>query len=125
MAISLTRFPYTMFPSTTTHETFSSEPHCDTNSDIHHTKGNSTWYEQMRNHTHVQHAQVDDGLIATGTAPFTQGLGLENVNMETQHGFIPVDKRMRVIDSKGELVPHLYCIGDANGKMMLAHAASA
>lgn len=22
-------------------------------------------------------------------------------------------------------VPHLYCIGDANGKMMLAHAASA
>ncbi|GKB31042.1 dihydrolipoyl dehydrogenase 2, chloroplastic-like protein, partial [Tanacetum coccineum] len=47
------------------------------------------------------------------------------VNMETQHGFIPVDKRMRVIDSKGELVPHLYCIGDANGKMMLAHAASA
>ncbi|GJV87875.1 retrovirus-related pol polyprotein from transposon TNT 1-94 [Tanacetum coccineum] len=77
---------------------------CDTNSDIHHTKGNSTWYEQMRNRTHVQHAQV---------------------NMETQLGFIPVDKRMRVIDSKGELVPHLYCIGDANGKMMLAHAASA
>jgi len=22
-------------------------------------------------------------------------------------------------------VPHLYCIGDANGKLMLAHAASA
>jgi len=22
-------------------------------------------------------------------------------------------------------VPHLFCIGDANGKMMLAHAASA
>lgn len=22
-------------------------------------------------------------------------------------------------------MPHLYCIGDANGKMMLAHAASA
>ncbi|KAI7734942.1 hypothetical protein M8C21_010846 [Ambrosia artemisiifolia] len=47
------------------------------------------------------------------------------VNVETQRGFIPVDERMRVIDSKGKLVPHLYCIGDANGKMMLAHAASA
>ncbi|XP_057958591.1 dihydrolipoyl dehydrogenase 2, chloroplastic-like isoform X2 [Malania oleifera] len=32
---------------------------------------------------------------------------------------------MRVIDANGKLVPHLYCIGDANGKMMLAHAASA
>ncbi|XP_071691489.1 dihydrolipoyl dehydrogenase 2, chloroplastic-like isoform X1 [Rutidosis leptorrhynchoides] len=69
--------------------------------------------------------EVDAALIATGRAPFTQGLGLENVNVETQRGFIPVDERMRVIDSKGELVPHLYCIGDANGKMMLAHAASA
>nr|XP_043623871.1 dihydrolipoyl dehydrogenase 2, chloroplastic-like [Erigeron canadensis] len=69
--------------------------------------------------------EVDAALIATGRAPFTQGLGLESVNVETQRGFIPVDERMRVIDSKGELVPHLYCIGDANGKMMLAHAASA
>ncbi|GJS90275.1 ABC transporter G family member 32-like protein [Tanacetum coccineum] len=47
------------------------------------------------------------------------------VNVETERGFIPVDKRMRVIDSKGELVPYLYCIGDANGKMMLAHSAIA
>ncbi|KAL4588380.1 hypothetical protein LXL04_001264 [Taraxacum kok-saghyz] len=69
--------------------------------------------------------EVDAALIATGRAPFTNGLGLENVNVETQRGFIPVDERMRVIDSKGELVPNLYCIGDANGKMMLAHAASA
>ncbi|GJW65761.1 dihydrolipoyl dehydrogenase 2, chloroplastic-like protein [Tanacetum coccineum] len=50
---------------------------------------------------------------------------LVKVNVETERGFIPVDKRMRVIDSKGELVPYLYCIGDANGKMMLAHAAIA
>ncbi|CAN1194988.1 Dihydrolipoyl dehydrogenase 2, chloroplastic [Linum perenne] len=69
--------------------------------------------------------EVDAALIATGRAPFTNGLGLENIDVATQRGFIPVDERMRVIDSKGELVPHLYCIGDANGKMMLAHAASA
>ncbi|KAF3646120.1 Dihydrolipoyl dehydrogenase 2, chloroplastic [Capsicum chinense] len=69
--------------------------------------------------------EVDAALIATGRAPFTQGLGLENINVQTQRGFVPVDSRMRVIDASGELVPHLYCIGDANGKMMLAHAASA
>lgn len=69
--------------------------------------------------------EVDAALIATGRAPFTQGLGLENVNVQTQRGFVPVDERMGVIDANGKLVPHLYCIGDANGKMMLAHAASA
>ncbi|KAL2469097.1 Dihydrolipoyl dehydrogenase 1 [Forsythia ovata] len=69
--------------------------------------------------------EVDAALIATGRAPFTQGLGLENINVQTQRGFVPVDERMRVIDANGKLVPHLFCIGDANGKMMLAHAASA
>ncbi|KAK2990261.1 hypothetical protein RJ640_014713 [Escallonia rubra] len=69
--------------------------------------------------------EVDAALIATGRAPFTKGLGLENINVATERGFIPVDERMRVIDAEGNLVPHLYCIGDANGKMMLAHAASA
>ncbi|KAG2306038.1 hypothetical protein Bca52824_025786 [Brassica carinata] len=69
--------------------------------------------------------EVDAALIATGRAPFTNGLGLENVNVVTQRGFIPVDERMRVIDGNGKLVPNLYCIGDANGKLMLAHAASA
>ncbi|KAH9611296.1 hypothetical protein KSS87_023658 [Heliosperma pusillum] len=69
--------------------------------------------------------EVDAALIATGRAPYTQGLGLENINVATQRGFIPVDERMRVIDSNGKLVPNLYCIGDANGKLMLAHAASA
>ncbi|XP_045790653.1 dihydrolipoyl dehydrogenase 2, chloroplastic-like isoform X1 [Trifolium pratense] len=68
--------------------------------------------------------EVDAALIATGRAPFTQGLGLENIDVTTQRGFVPVDERMRVIDANGSLVPHLYCIGDANGKMMLAHAAS-
>ncbi|KAL6545083.1 Dihydrolipoyl dehydrogenase 2, mitochondrial [Orobanche hederae] len=69
--------------------------------------------------------EVDAALIATGRAPFTRGLGLENINVQTQRGFVPVDERMRVIDANGKLVPHLFCIGDANGKMMLAHAASA
>ncbi|CAN6469132.1 unnamed protein product [Victoria cruziana] len=69
--------------------------------------------------------EVDAALIATGRAPFTKGLGLENINVVTQRGFVPVDEQMQVVDQDGNLVPHLYCIGDANGKMMLAHAASA
>lgn len=32
---------------------------------------------------------------------------------------------LQVLDKDGKVVPHLYCIGDANGKYMLAHAASA
>lgn len=72
------------------------------------------------------------------------------INVETLRGFVPVDERMQVKDKDGNLVcckyiffficgyyqplltyyihlqvPHVYCIGDANGKMMLAHAASA
>lgn len=74
---------------------------------------------------HKDTLEVDAALIATGRAPFTKGLGLENMNVITQRGFVPVDERMQVIDANGNLIPHLYCIGDANGKMMLAHAASA
>ncbi|CAM8986057.1 hypothetical protein QQ045_008070 [Rhodiola kirilowii] len=74
---------------------------------------------------HKDTLEVDAALIATGRAPFTSGLGLENIKVETQRGFIPVNERMQVIDKDGKLVPHLYCIGDANGKLMLAHAASA
>lgn len=33
---------------------------------------------------------------------------------------------MQVLTKEGgDVVPNLYCIGDANGKLMLAHAASA
>ncbi|KAF3334540.1 dihydrolipoyl dehydrogenase 1 [Carex littledalei] len=46
--------------------------------------------------------EVDAALIATGRAPFTKGLGLENINVVTQRGFVPVDERMRVLDANGE-----------------------
>ncbi|XP_051177087.1 dihydrolipoyl dehydrogenase 1, chloroplastic isoform X2 [Lolium perenne] len=74
---------------------------------------------------HKETLEVDAALIATGRAPFTNGLGLENMNVVTQRGFIPVDERMQVTDADGNMVPNLFCIGDANGKLMLAHAASA
>ena len=68
--------------------------------------------------------EVDACLVATGRIPATQNLGLETVGAELdRRGFIPVNDSMAVL-SGGEVVPHLWAIGDANGKMMLAHAAS-
>ncbi len=69
--------------------------------------------------------EVDACLVATGRIPATQNLGLESVGVELdRRNFIPVNDSMAVLSS-GEVIPHLWAIGDANGKMMLAHAASA
>ena len=75
---------------------------------------------------HVQTLEMDAVLVATGRAPYTNGLNLAAINAATdRRGFIPVDERMRVLDTAGKPVEGVWCIGDANGKMMLAHAASA
>ena len=69
--------------------------------------------------------EVDACLIATGRIPLTKELGLESVGVELdRRGFIPVNDQMAVLID-GQPVPHLWAIGDATGKMMLAHAASA
>ncbi len=69
--------------------------------------------------------EVDACLVATGRVPATKDLGLETVGLETdRRGFITVDDELRVLRD-GAPVPHLWAIGDATGKMMLAHAASA
>ncbi|WP_298612801.1 dihydrolipoyl dehydrogenase [uncultured Thermosynechococcus sp.] len=69
--------------------------------------------------------EVDACLVATGRIPATQDLGLESVGVSTdKRGFIPVNEYLAVT-KEGEPVPHLWAIGDATGKMMLAHAASA
>jgi len=64
--------------------------------------------------------EVDACLVATGRIPATKNLGLESVDFQSdRRGFIEVD------DTMATTVPHLWAIGDATGKMMLAHAASA
>ena len=70
--------------------------------------------------------EVDACLIATGRVPATKELGLENLGVVLQRpGFIPVDEHLRVVNENGEAIPHLWAIGDATGKLMLAHTASA
>jgi len=68
--------------------------------------------------------EVDACLVATGRIPYTKDIGLEEIGVETIRGFIPVNDKMEVLVN-GEVVPNLWAIGDATGKMMLAHAASA
>jgi dihydrolipoamide dehydrogenase len=73
----------------------------------------------------VEVMEVDACLIATGRIPATRDLGLDSVGVELdRRNFIPVNDQMAVL-LDGQPVPHLWAIGDATGKMMLAHAASA
>ena len=62
---------------------------------------------------------IDRVLVATGRRANTESLGLDSVGISTDRGFIRVNERMQ------SSVPGYYCIGDANGQCLLAHAASA
>ncbi|MBU6228403.1 MAG: dihydrolipoyl dehydrogenase [Cyanobacteria bacterium REEB459] len=69
--------------------------------------------------------EVDACLVATGRIPATHDLGLDQVGIALdRRGFIPVNDYLQVLQGD-QPVPHLWAIGDATGKMMLAHAASA
>jgi dihydrolipoamide dehydrogenase len=77
---------------------------------------------------HVETIEVDAAMVATGRIPNTANMGLEDRGVATKRGFVNVNEKMQVLsnhDDNAEVIPNLYCIGDANGKMMLAHAASA
>ena len=57
-------------------------------------------------------------LVSTGRRPFTNGLGLEAIGVETdKRGFIPVNDHFQTN------VPSVYAIGDAVPGPMLAHKA--
>lgn len=62
---------------------------------------------------------VEKVLVAIGFVPNYQGLDLQNAGVTFSKGAIDVDETMRTN------VPHIYAIGDVNGKMGLAHVASA
>ena len=62
---------------------------------------------------------VEKVLVATGRRPNTAELGLESAGLSTDRGFLRVNDRMETA------VKNHYCIGDANGRCLLAHAASA
>jgi dihydrolipoamide dehydrogenase len=63
--------------------------------------------------------EIDKVLVSTGRRPNTAQLGLETIGIKTDRGFIRVNDKMQTA------VKGVYCIGDANGRCLLAHAASA
>jgi len=70
--------------------------------------------------------EVDACLIATGRIPVAKNMGLEDLGVDLgRRGFIPVNDHLSVLKSDGQAIPNLYAIGDATGKLMLAHTASA
>ena len=63
---------------------------------------------------------VDQVLVATGFAPNSSGIGLEELGVAfDSHGSIQVDDGMHTN------VPGIHAIGDVNGKLLLCHVASA
>jgi len=64
--------------------------------------------------------EADVLLVAVGRAPFTEGLGLENVGLETNKGYLATDEWMRT-EAEG-----VFAIGDVvEATPWLAHKASA
>jgi dihydrolipoamide dehydrogenase len=61
---------------------------------------------------------VDKVLVAVGRTPNSSGIGLENMRIEVEKGFIPVG------DYYETKVPGIYAIGDVINTPLLAHVAS-
>ena len=61
----------------------------------------------------------DQVLVAVGVQANSENLGLEQLGVATEGGYIPVDERMATN------VPGVYAIGDVTGKLALAHVAAA
>lgn len=62
--------------------------------------------------------EADTVLIATGRGANTEGLNLDAVGINYSRKGIVVDDNMQTN------IPHVYAIGDVNGRQMLAHAAT-
>jgi dihydrolipoamide dehydrogenase len=57
-------------------------------------------------------------LLAIGSVPNTADMGLEEVGIETDGGFIKVDENQRTV------VPHIYAAGDCTGQLLLSSVAA-
>ena len=60
---------------------------------------------------------ADVVLVATGRAPYSDGLGLDAVGIETERGKVKTDDHWRTN------IPNIYAIGDVTDGPMLAHKA--
>ncbi|MEZ5379851.1 MAG: FAD-dependent oxidoreductase [Acidimicrobiales bacterium] len=63
-------------------------------------------------------AEGSHALLAIGSIPNTEDLGLEAAGVETEWGYVKVDHNLR------SSVPHIYAAGDVSGKLPLSSVAS-
>ena len=63
--------------------------------------------------------EVQRVLVAVGVQGNVEGLGLEELGVRIERGFVQVDERMRTD------APGVYAIGDVTGRLLLAHVAQA
>ncbi|TFE03176.1 dihydrolipoyl dehydrogenase [Jeotgalibacillus salarius] len=57
-------------------------------------------------------------LVSVGRSANTEGIGLENTDIQVENGFIKVNSKLQTKES------HIYAIGDVIGGLQLAHVAS-
>jgi dihydrolipoamide dehydrogenase len=62
--------------------------------------------------------EADKILVAVGWKPYTEGLGLDRIGLQTERGFVRTDNALRTA------VPGVWAIGDVTGGPLLAHKAS-
>lgn len=62
--------------------------------------------------------RAEQMLVATGRAPNSDKVGLENTRAKVEKGFVQVNGQMKTAE------PHLYAIGDLIGGLLLAHVAA-
>ena len=67
----------------------------------------------------MEQVRCDTLLVAIGRAPNIEEIGLEEVGVELENGFIKVNERFETS------TPGIYAIGDVVGQPLLAHAAMA
>lgn len=61
---------------------------------------------------------ADKVLVSVGRKPNTKDIGIENLGIELERGFIKINKKSQTN------IPNIYAIGDVTGGAMLAHKAS-
>ena len=75
---------------------------------------NSVEYEQNGEKVEIP---ADKVLLSVGRRPNSQGIGLENINVQVDRGRVTIDERCQTN------IANVYCAGDVNGRSMLAHTA--
>jgi pyruvate/2-oxoglutarate dehydrogenase complex dihydrolipoamide dehydrogenase (E3) component len=65
-----------------------------------------------------RHIGGTHALLAIGSIPNTEGLGLEDIGIATDHGYVTINHNCQTA------LPHVYAAGDVSGKLPLSSVAS-